>query len=93
MEITLYEILEAVGTVQETLNNSEATDLTEVETLLGDIKESLGETNEYLSDVSDTLTDLNTTVNNTFGILGAVFVLLCIGGIITVLVKTFFTGG
>lgn len=87
-----YDVLEVVGEVEEILNNSENSDLTEVENLLASIDESLGETNEYLSYISDTLTDLNTTANNTFDILGSVFVLLCIGGIVITLVKTFFTG-
>lgn len=87
----VYELLETVGELKEILNNTE-TDLTEVENLLSSIDESLGETNEYLCYISDTLTDLNTTANNTFDTLGSVFVLLCIGGIVVTLVKTFFTG-
>lgn len=92
MEVTLYEVLETVGDIKEILNNSEEVDLTEVENLLESIDESLGETNEQLCYISDTLTELNTTANNTFDILGSVFFLLCIGGIIVTLVKTFFTG-
>lgn len=85
MEVTLYDVLTAVGEVKEVLDSTETADLTEIENLLGD-------TNEYLSDISDNLTDLNITVDNTFNIIGAVFVLLCIGAIIVTLVKTFFSG-
>lgn len=85
MEVTLYDVLTAVGEVKKVLDSTETADLTEIENLLGD-------TNEYLSDISDNLTDLNITVDNTFNIIGAVFVLLCIGAIIVTLVKTFFSG-